>query len=547
MTEYQWASKEGLRQLLCEVVSWDSRTLTAGERNFPAKVSEKLKSLPYFQENPSHLGLHDADLGRKFVTALYKHPEAEETIVLISHFDTVFTEEYGDIEEFAFRPEELTQLLHSRIDSLPEDVQKDLLSGEYLFGRGTMDMKMGLVMHMGVIEKATTEKWPINLVLLTVPDEEVNSSGMRAAVSKLVEMREQHDLNYKLFLNGEPVFSQQPGDPNYYIYSGSIGKIMPSVFLYGRETHVGEPLSGITANYIASFMTKEMEWNAKLQETVMGEKTPLPVTLQQKDLKMEYSTQTPFRAVALYNVFLMKRNAAEIMDIFEGIARDAAKSCNEDYQKICSTQGVKPVGEIRVYRYEELLEYAIRKLGQDFVESVKTEILGNNEWSDRDKSFQIVDSLMIECQELSPAMVLLYAPPYYPAVNSSDCDFIIECVDYVKSHSMEKFALPVKQVHYFNGISDLSYVNYKEEGEGWTSFISNTPVWGGNYSIPFEEMKQLQAPVLNIGPFGKDAHKRTERLHMKSAFEEVPSLVEGLIRHISNSAGASQNSITNSL
>jgi arginine utilization protein RocB len=100
----------------------------------------------------------------------------------------------------------------------------------------------------------------------------------------------------------------------------------------------------------------------------------------------------------------------------------------------------------------------------------------------------------------------------------------------VKEQGLAKFGLPVQQVHYFNGISDLSYVNYQDHGEGWTAFKSNTPVWGTSYSIPFDEMKELQAPVLNVGPLGKDAHKRTERLHMKSAFEEVPVLVEGMIK-----------------
>ncbi|WP_284037043.1 M20/M25/M40 family metallo-hydrolase [Neobacillus sp. 114] len=533
MAEFQWATKEGLSSLLCEVVSWDSRTRTPGEIEFPKKVQAKLQHLSYFQQNPSHLGLYDADLGRSFLTALYKSPKVKETVVLISHFDTVFTEEYGDLEEYAFRPKELTKLLYNRMESLPLDARDDLLSGDYLFGRGTMDMKMGLVMHMGLIEKATVEKWPINLLLLTVPDEEVNSSGMRAAVLKLLELKKEYELDYKLFLNGEPVFTQQPGDPNYYVYSGSIGKIMPSVLFYGRETHVGEPLSGITANYIASFMTQKMEWNEQLQETVMGEKTPLPVNLQQKDLKVEYSAQTPFRAAALYNVFLMKRNAAEIMDNFEEIALDAAKVCNEAYQKSCTSQNVKPIGTVRVFRYEELLKYAVKKLGSEYVNSIKRVIHGKNNLDDREKSFHIVESLMIECQELAPAMILLFAPPYYPAVNSSDCEFISECVDYIRQQGMEKFGLSVQQKHFFNGISDLSYVNYKDSGSGWTSFIDNTPVWGHSYSIPFQEMKELRAPVLNIGPFGKDAHKRTERLHKRSAFVEVPALVEALIKKIS--------------
>jgi arginine utilization protein RocB len=532
MEQLRWGRPDALRQLLCEVVSWKSMTLTEGEREFPSKLQAKLQGVTYFQENPSHLGLHDADLGRRFLTALYKHPNAVETIVLISHFDTVNTEEYGDIEEFAYQPEELTKLLHERMDELPEDAREDLQSGDYLFGRGTMDMKMGLVMHMGLIEKASVEQWPINLLLLTVPDEEVNSAGMRAAVTKLLEIKEEHGLKYKLFLNGEPVFAQQPGDRNYYVYSGSIGKIMPSALFYGRETHVGEPLSGITAPYIASFLTQSMEWNSSFQETVLGEKTPLPVTLQLKDLKMEYSVQTPYRAAALYNVFLMKRNAAEIMDVFEKIAVDAARACNVAYTKVCTEQEVEPVGEVRVLRYEDLLKHAIDKFGSNYVEAIKSSIHTNDSLDDREKSFRMTDTLMIQCQELAPAMVLLYAPPYYPAVNSSDDELVTKCVEYVKKRGRENFDLPVQQIHYFNGISDLSYVNYQDEQEGWTAFKSNTPVWGDGYSVPFDAMKKLNAPVLNVGPFGKDAHKRTERLHIKSAFEIVPTLVEEMIKEL---------------
>lgn len=532
MEQLRWGTPEALRSLLCQVVSWKSMTLTDGEKEFPLKIKGELQELEYFQKNPSHLRLYEADFDRSLLTALYKHPEARETIVLISHFDTVNTEEYGDLEEFAYQPEELTKLLLERVDDLPEDATNDLLSGEYLFGRGTMDMKMGLVMHMSLIEKASKQEWPINLLLLTVPDEEANSSGMREAVPKLLQLREEFELTYKLFLNGEPVFPQEPGDMNYYVYSGSIGKIMPSALFYGKETHVGDPLSGITAPYIASFLTQRMEWNSTMQEEVMGELTPLTVTLQQKDLKLEYSVQTPYRSAALYNVFLMKRNAEEIMGIFEQVAFSAANSCNEHYLKVCRKNLVEPVGKVQVLRYEQLLKYAVQKLGVDFVEITQAAINANNEWDDREKSLRIADILMIQCQELSPAIVLLFAPPYYPPVNSSDDALVKQCVEYVKEQGVNKFNYPVKQIHYFNGISDLSYVNYQDNMDGWTTFQENTPVWGTSYSIPFSDMIQLRAPVLNVGPLGKDAHKRTERLHMKSAFEDVPELVEGMIKRI---------------
>ena len=142
--------------------------------------------------------------------------------MLISHFDTVWTEEYGVLEPLAFHPEELTKKLMEPAfkKDLPENARIDLETGKYLFGRGTMDMKMGIALHMQLIEKASVENWPINLLLTTVPDEEVNSAGMRAAVTELVRLREEHGLAYKLFLNSEPSFSQNPTDIKEYIYSG---------------------------------------------------------------------------------------------------------------------------------------------------------------------------------------------------------------------------------------------------------------------------------------------------------------------------------------
>lgn len=111
MDNYMWNTPEKLRALLCEIVSWDSRTLTEGENEFAYKLKNKLMALPYFNKHPELIELHEAGLGRNAVTALYKHPTATNTVVLISHFDTVHTEEYGELEPLAVFPEELTKKL----------------------------------------------------------------------------------------------------------------------------------------------------------------------------------------------------------------------------------------------------------------------------------------------------------------------------------------------------------------------------------------------------------------------------------------------------
>ncbi|MFC4410654.1 M20/M25/M40 family metallo-hydrolase [Chungangia koreensis] len=529
--QFLWDTPEKLRALLNELVSWKSITLSDGEKEFALKLHERLGKLNYFKENPTHIRLHEADSERSAVTAIYKHPSAVDTVVLISHFDTVETGEYGTLEPLSCRPEELTAKLMEDPSVLPENAKEDLLSGKYLFGRGTMDMKMGLALHMQLIEKASAEEWPINLILTTVPDEEVNSAGMRAVVPKLVEIQEEFGLNYVLYLNSEPSFTQNPADIEEYVYSGSIGKIMPAALFYGKETHVGEPMKGMTANYIASYLTQRMEFNACFRETDLGESTPLPVSLQQKDLKLNYSTQTPYRAAALYNVFLFKRTASEVMELFESVAKDAMAALNEDYRKICEREQVCGVGSVKVLRYEELLTYALKKLGELEVNLLKQVVLSNEEWDDREKSLRIVDQLMIQCQELAPATVILFAPPYYPAVNTSTHPVAKAAIEVVKKSALT-FNNTITQVHYFNGICDLSYLNYEDAGNGWTAFEKNTPVWGETYSIPFEDMARLRGPVLNVGPFGKDPHQKTERLHVDSAFIEMPAMLETLIKSL---------------
>ncbi len=527
-----WGTPEKLQELLCEMVSWNSITLSEGEVEFAYNLKEKLEQIPYFQENPENIYLGEVNWDRQYVTALYKHPEATETIVMMSHFDTVETEEYGDLQPLACKPVELTEALKDFRDELDEYAKADLDSGEYLFGRGTMDMKAGLAMQMAMLEKAAAGEWPINLLLLSVPDEEVNSAGMRYSVGKLLDLEREHGLEYILFLNGEPSFAQKPGDQDHYIYTGSIGKIMPSAMFYGKETHVGEPLSGITSSYISTYLTHRMEWNPSFKETVYGETTPLPVTLTQRDIKQSYSVQTPYRTFALYNVFTMKHTAEEVFDLFEQVAIDAAAHCMADYRSMCRNENIEPVGNIQVMRYENLVKYAIEKFGITYFNNLINDTLMHPEWDVREKSMHITDILLLNCQELTPAIVIMFAPPYYPAVNSSDDELVKRCVEQITESAKTKFGHQINQIHYFNGISDLSYVNYGEQKDGWMAYESNTPVYGDSYSIPFQAMKQLNAPVLNIGPLGKDPHKRTERLHIKNAFEQMPALLEEMLLSI---------------
>ncbi|MCF8568554.1 M20/M25/M40 family metallo-hydrolase [Alicyclobacillus tolerans] len=533
----QWSTKEQLRKLLTELVRIPTVTGSDAELSFPSHIMQHLLSLPYFSIHPDYLRLIPTGDGRNAVTALVKRPDIRKTVVLISHYDVVDVPDYGVWQDFAFHAEELTTAFYTRKHDLPPEVQSDLETGDWLFGRGTMDMKCGLVLHMSMVEQAANGAFDGNILLLTVPDEEVNSLGMRAVVPQLLEFAEQHGLEYCAVLNSEPMFSRYPGDPNQYLYMGSLGKVLPGFLCYGKETHVGEPFSGLNANQMASLLTTEMELNSKFCEILSGEVTPPPTNLLQKDLKDAYSVQIPHRAVTLFNVFVLERRMDELLDLLRQSAQRAASAISSSYltraQEFSRFQAL-PATEpnVAVLTYGELVTYALNTYGKEQVEQVQAEVLHQAALLDvRELSIRLVDRLAILCKELSPMIVLFFAPPYYPAVASGHDKAMQQVVAAVVAKAKQTYGIELTPQPYFPGISDLSYIGRQPASESLAPLLSNIPSWQTGYSLPLKEIEKLNLPVLNLGPVGKDAHQWTERLDVNYAFGPLRNLLKTAIQH----------------
>ena len=76
----------------------------------------------------------------------------------------------------------------------------------------------------------------------------------------------------------------------------------------------------------------------------------------------------------------------------------------------------------------------------------------------------------------------------------------------------------------------MSYVgNHLSEG-AIQSLSANMPQWQGIYEVPFEDMKAIQMPMINIGPWGKDLHQYSERVYKKDVLKHTPRLLAQLLR-----------------
>jgi arginine utilization protein RocB len=534
----RWQTKEHLTELLCSLVKYPSVTGTRDELAIAEYIHMQLGELSYFQEQPSYLNLHPLEDGRNAISALVKRGNQQKTAILISHFDVVDVDDYGKWKNLAFYPEELTKAFYDAKHDLPDDVQEDLKSGKWMFGRGAMDMKAGIALHMAMVERAVHGQFNGNILFVSVPDEEVNSTGMRGMASVLVDFAARFDLEYTVCLNAEPIFSRFPGDKSNYIYTGSVGKLLPGFLCYGKETHVGEPFSGLNANLMASHIVSEIELSTSFCEVFEGEVTPPPTNLMQRDLKEEYSVQIPHTAVAMFNVLMMIRSVDEIITLLLQSASEAARSIEEHYwkkaQQFAELSSSNP-GRIKVnvFTYDQLLKMAVEQYGENKIKRRQDHLFSNRgEVDDRDFTVQVVNDIASLHKDKAPMIVLYFSPPVYPSVCSSFDSHISGTVSKVQHEAQKKHSIELKHQHYFPGLSDLSYVGSNDSLGDLSSLTNNLPLFQNGYKLPIAAMEKLNVPVMNLGPIGRDPHKWTERLELDYSFVTLPDLLSGTLKHL---------------
>ncbi|MEQ6376531.1 M20/M25/M40 family metallo-hydrolase [Bacillaceae bacterium S4-13-58] len=534
----KWQSKEQMLDLLCSLVEIPSVTNSGAELTLVEYLYYQLIDESYFKGNPDHLQLHPLEDGRHLLTALVKNNPNKETIVLLSHFDVVGVEDYGSWKNLAFHPKSLTQeLLHFK-EVLPSQAREDLESGNWLFGRGTMDMKAGLTIHLSILERAMNGEFDGNILLLTVPDEEVNSLGMLTALPALKSIAEKEKLNLRACINGEPMFSQYPGDHHYYLYTGSIGKVLPGFYCYGKETHVGEPFAGMNANLMISYLSQYIELSENFVEENYGEKTPPPVSLMQRDLKEEYSVQTPVGAVAMYNMFYMQQSLQDLTNKLLEAANQASLEITKHYHSKVKAfhqneKGLEaPKMNIKVLSYEELYKETIKRHGETEVKRRLSLLQSHRNHGDRDFSTLLVQELSHLCKDLAPMIVLFYSPPFYPAVHSGEDQWIQDIVSETKINARKMGNYPLEEIHYFPGLSDLSFIGPSLVEGGYRCLTENMPLYGRGFKLPENITEMLTMPILNIGPLGRDPHQWTERLEVNYSFEVVPDLLAKTLKYM---------------
>ena len=204
------AEREQLKQLMeqwtVEFINVQSVNGTPGEVAIADKIEEKLRSFPYFHQHPENVwtkAIEKDSLGRKNVFALVKGEmgDSQKIVLLHGHIDTVTIDDYGDLKEFAKKPYELMEKLKQMV--LSPETRADLESGDWLFGRGSVDMKSGVAAHLWVLKyfSENRDKFQGNILFMANPIEETTHGGIIDALDELERLKEDHGYEFVSAIN----------------------------------------------------------------------------------------------------------------------------------------------------------------------------------------------------------------------------------------------------------------------------------------------------------------------------------------------------------
>jgi len=545
-----------VRALTEDLVRIESIVATPGEAAIGRWIFQRLGSLPYFRREPGHLELirtRDDEHERYLVLALVKGRGVQEgvnpqdTVVLFGHTDTVGTGDYGALKPWALEPGELAARL-AVLPGLPSEVCEDLESGEWLFGRGSLDMKAGVAVHMALVEylSSRAEQMTGNVLFLATPDEEDMSHGILTALDRMAQVAREQGLRYVAAINADYTSPLYPGDPNRYVYLGSVGKVLPSFFITGKETHVGQPFEGFDPNLVAAELTRLIDLNPELADEGLGEVAAPPVSLKVADLKDVYTVQTPVAAYAYYNFFTHSKSPEEVLHLMLEVGRRAFQNALDLMESrrlaYCQRTGI-PAGpcpwKVRVVSWEEFRRDLDQRHGTAFEDALRA--LAESMLEDPSIDLRVFSRRMVEeawtwSEDKSPCAVLYFSSAFSPRVVLTGArpeeTKLMDAVSRAVNSLHDQIAWPVAVRNFFPYISDMSLLAMSEDEGSIDCLARNMPAWGEKYTFDPRPVMDLNVPVINVGTYGKDAHKMTERVHMPYTFQVLPELTLRIVEQL---------------
>jgi arginine utilization protein RocB len=442
----------------------------------------------------------------------------------------VSTDDYGSLAHLATEPLPLRDTLLKQLADAATPAERraraDLESGDFLPGRGLLDMKAGLAAGLAALEAFAADPHRVgNLLFVAVPDEEVNSVGARELARSIPQIEAQQEIRVIAAINLDAIADDGDGSFGQSIALGSVGKLLLTAFVAGRSSHACYPLAGINAAALAGAIAAEIEWSPDLTDSEGPEPGTPPTLLSLRDSKDHYDVTTPEGAFATWNILTLSRGAGEVLTRFRRAVEGAVELTLATLVHRASIAGESiTMPPVLIIEASKLINEVTGDEAGTQAFHAEAERLAGGGLSLPEQCRHLTTWAWKQSRRVGPAVVIGFGSLPYPAVRlgSSPAAMRLRAgLEAARSKALLASGSLVQTITYFPGISDMSFLGQADVDE-LPVIAANTPAWtsGARWSGEIGEI-----PIINIGPWGRDYHTRLERLHLPFGFEVLPMLV----------------------
>lgn len=438
---------------------------------------------------------------------------ARPAVMMAGHYDTVGVSDYDRYGISGFDAEALGARF-ADADGLPEPVRLDARSGKYVFGRGSLDMKSGLVASLAALERVASmrERLAGDVFWIAAPDEENLSRGAATARAFLRDLGAREPMRFIGLINTDYVAGEDGPAPAYF---GALGKALPSFLVTGLTAHVGDPFQGLDPITLAAEIVSRIGLSGDFSEHWLGGSTPPPVPLQLTDLKDVYNVQTAPAAAGYMNVFLHERGVNGLLEKLKEATRDALTAMARRYDDWGDA-----FPDVGVWTYAELC-HAYPRIRQ--MESTTAGIKGDT--AGGEPRLAARRRVLEECRLAgvpAPSVVWFLSPGYWAPVPDPD-----RLDGGILRAAVQRAAAGLDVALRDGGpypyISDMSILAGHLPNAEREAVRSQVP---GGEPVPAEFQSGIQGlPCVNLGPWGSGAHGPYERTHIGYSLGVLPELI----------------------
>ncbi len=268
-----------IREILSTLISKPSVSGTEEEKQFGYFLRDLVVSFPWWTGVEEWVD----EQGRVSILG-YRKGHTSTCLLFLGHYDTVDVTDYPE-REIAFSPKKAAEWLSVK-RHFPEELKAKLREGWWMAGRGSLDMKAGIVAQFSLMQNFTPPG-DVPLIFLWVPDEERDSAGARFCFPRLWQFLKERSLTLKWVILSD--FTHQKGA----IYTGSTGKCLLNAYVRTSTGHISEGSDQPNAVSLASHLV------SVLPKVAPPFYSFIPLYMQ--SLSSGYSVQNPFECWAYFN------------------------------------------------------------------------------------------------------------------------------------------------------------------------------------------------------------------------------------------------------